>query len=599
MSIEETDAWIKRSIVKTALVIAHSRVRFPIQRGPVALNDWGGLSLHELPQVVDQIEVLMNRSQGIYSKIQMDIFVHPNATQTAVLLERWSLHYEPEDMHVPRRKVDNKSFYRKILLLFRSLQSYARLLPAYQLYKRLLFEPNNASFTLSHQFSSSSASAVLDQQPGSFVFGSILTPCGKFNVSVLYRKEIDFDFVQPQPVMMDKFIIRDYVSPGTKQGPRRPEAPPTSSQFRRQSFDTKEVSSGISQVLNRIPGPILHSQDSRITQAGSVPARFPASWQPSTDFIAPGTPPKSSANESPRRTETVPISSGTPPNRGSPRSETKPIPIQNFSQRSPSPSSFKQSVPIDIPNRHSWRESAAPGSVKSPPFAHSLPQVYSDSNGSNAPIHLISQNALSPPFSHKRPESGVFTSGAPGSYGEPKTSATIIPSSTSYTNPVFDPSPSSVERSPGLTDSPRIDSKTISPATFNDFNAAQAVVAVQRPISSDFAFSEVVTDPFGGHIDPMSEEAICAFIQQLDLAPQLFMLMGSHNGSRDFTSQLSLGPIQSSSPPKLESGSAANSLTVRMATHDVVHAEIQRLARIREELAAKYGDAEGRQAELE
>ncbi|KAF9185532.1 autophagy protein 13, partial [Haplosporangium sp. Z 767] len=139
-----------------------------------------------------------------------------------IILESWSLSLSntPPDP-VPEPPV----VYKKSIIFFRSLFAYMRLLPAYQLYRRLRKQnhPLKIGFRINRGHSPGE-SMFQDSEIGievplidgetramlsEYRFGQVETPLGAFSLKVAYRSNCEFHVDESEAVLSSRFIDMD------------------------------------------------------------------------------------------------------------------------------------------------------------------------------------------------------------------------------------------------------------------------------------------------------------------------------------------------------------------------------------------------------
>ncbi|KAF9899792.1 autophagy protein 13 [Linnemannia zychae] len=191
-----------------------------------------------------------------------------------IILESWSLNLSntPPDP-VPEPPV----VYKKSIIFFRSLFAYMRLLPAYQLYRRLKkqnhplkigFRVNRGQSPEESMFRESEIGIEVPLIEGEtrpmlkeYRFGQVETPLGAFSLKVTYRSNVEFQVDESEAVLSSRFIDMDenYFTPTIVTHSQESNAP-----IRRQQSSTplaprpssEMYSSGAFQE-NFNPGPTL------------------------------------------------------------------------------------------------------------------------------------------------------------------------------------------------------------------------------------------------------------------------------------------------------------------------------------------------------
>ena len=128
---------VVRNCVQKALELV-LRARVPLGRGTP--NHWFNLESEEVACVRDRLE---GWKQRISQPLQLDIFIDTSSSAVRaavgaqpnephlVLLERWTLRYEPAP-HAPEA-IGWPTFYKRFMVLLRSLAAFLRLMPAHRL----------------------------------------------------------------------------------------------------------------------------------------------------------------------------------------------------------------------------------------------------------------------------------------------------------------------------------------------------------------------------------------------------------------------------------------------------------------------------------
>ncbi|KAF9935602.1 autophagy protein 13, partial [Modicella reniformis] len=143
-------------------------------------------------------------------------------TRRNIILESWSLTLSNVSTDpVPEAPV----VYKKSIIFFRSLYAYMRLLPAYQLYRRLRRQnhPLKIGFRVSRGHSPEE-SMFRDSEIGievpliegetrsmlsEYRFGQVETPLGSFSLKVTYRSNCEFHVDESEALLSSKFIDMD------------------------------------------------------------------------------------------------------------------------------------------------------------------------------------------------------------------------------------------------------------------------------------------------------------------------------------------------------------------------------------------------------
>ncbi|KAJ4829787.1 hypothetical protein Tsubulata_040859 [Turnera subulata] len=180
-----------------------------------------------------------------------------NETRSEKIIERWIVQYEgrrSRDGGSGNRRSSNSlhTFYKKSILLLRSLYATVRLLPAYKIFRDINSSGQICTCTLMHRVSSF-VEPFTRKEEGEmqrFVFTPVDTSYGRLSLLVLYRSSLSDVSSEPSTPMSPQFIP-DYVgSPLAEPLKRFPSLPvshgsPASLPFSRRhswSFDRYRAS---------------------------------------------------------------------------------------------------------------------------------------------------------------------------------------------------------------------------------------------------------------------------------------------------------------------------------------------------------------------
>ncbi|KAF9934498.1 autophagy protein 13 [Mortierella alpina] len=175
-----------------------------------------------------QMLVLMDENNR---KNRVDISSHSSSSSTplgqaktrrSIILESWSLTLSNTP---PDRVPEPPVVYKKSIIFFRSLFAYMRLLPAYQLYRRLRkqnhplkigFRVNRGQSPEESMFRDSEIGIEVPLIEGEtramlseYRFGQVETPLGAFSLKVTYRSNCEFHVDESEAVLSSRFIDMD------------------------------------------------------------------------------------------------------------------------------------------------------------------------------------------------------------------------------------------------------------------------------------------------------------------------------------------------------------------------------------------------------
>ncbi|KAF9419305.1 autophagy protein 13 [Podila epigama] len=143
-------------------------------------------------------------------------------TRRNIILESWSLTLSSTP---PDPAPEPPVVYKKSIIFFRSLFAYIRLLPAYQLYRRLCKQNNSLKIGFRVSRGQTPEESML-QEPeigmevpliegetrpmvAEYRFGQVETPVGAFSLKVTYRSNCDFHVDESEAVLSSRFIDMD------------------------------------------------------------------------------------------------------------------------------------------------------------------------------------------------------------------------------------------------------------------------------------------------------------------------------------------------------------------------------------------------------
>ncbi|KAK6503172.1 autophagy protein 13 [Arthrobotrys musiformis] len=159
---------------------------------------------------------------------------NPLNSKKEVVLERWKVDLSPPaGESAPELAV----VYKKSIVLFRSLYSYARLLPSWKLQKKLA-KGNKSSLRICCRVVNGDTTPIPQPDPleialipretnvtNSFQFGAVESPAGIFTVKVDYRRQCEFRVDDSEALLSSHFLNLDehYFKPSLHQ--RAPSQP--------------------------------------------------------------------------------------------------------------------------------------------------------------------------------------------------------------------------------------------------------------------------------------------------------------------------------------------------------------------------------------
>ncbi|XP_054796281.1 autophagy-related protein 13a-like [Prosopis cineraria] len=174
------------------------------------IDKWFNLLLGNQPAALDNFNFWRGTSMD---PMIIDIVIVRNATKTVI--ERWVVEYERRRLLAPRTgdiPSDYKKAYQKSIVLFRSLYSRMRLLPAHTIFRRRSSSSHTCNFDITSEVSSftNPFSRTEEDMMEEYSFTAIEAFPGRFCISVTYRStlsNLNLEFSTPSPPK----LIKDYV----------------------------------------------------------------------------------------------------------------------------------------------------------------------------------------------------------------------------------------------------------------------------------------------------------------------------------------------------------------------------------------------------
>ncbi|KAE9605971.1 hypothetical protein Lal_00025176 [Lupinus albus] len=182
-------------------------------------DKWFNLALGDRPSALDNLNFW---HKNLMDPMIIDIIlVHEGAgSSVETVIERWVVQYECPRVTAPQTGDITgyyKKTYKKSIVLFRTLYSQMRLLPAYRIFRQLGTSSNTCNFDIIYKVSSFSdpfsraEGGTLEEH----TFLPVEAPPGRLCISVTYRTLLSAYNLQCSPALRPK-IITDYVgSPNT------------------------------------------------------------------------------------------------------------------------------------------------------------------------------------------------------------------------------------------------------------------------------------------------------------------------------------------------------------------------------------------------
>ena len=317
-SSSSTERWVRECLIKCLQIVLHSRLLSPASDSHLPVNKTFNLHTPEAGITHAEWDERMRGKEG--QVIVLDVLLSSSSSSASpVLLERWSLHHDVDDLFASAplsassssRRVDPSLMFKRMLLLCRSLYSYVRLLPAASLAKQAhtyVEHDYSPPFTLHYSLHTSShaSAAAFIAAPASYSFSPIITPRGSFNLHVLYLPDLSFFSFPPVKRAMASELMEDYMtrvhsSPAAAvelRGGRRQSMPvvPSSAAFPLRAATVSALPSSSSAAPSSLPaslsGRALVDRFSPVTNTppfthGSppTPSHYPPSLSDTPPFL--------------------------------------------------------------------------------------------------------------------------------------------------------------------------------------------------------------------------------------------------------------------------------------------------------------------------
>ncbi|XP_019431505.1 PREDICTED: autophagy-related protein 13a-like isoform X2 [Lupinus angustifolius] len=362
-------------------------------------DKWFNLALGDRPSALDNLNFW---HRNLMDPMIIDIILVHEGTGTSVetVIERWVVQYECPRVTAPQTGDITGSYkktYKKSIVLFRSLYSQMRLLPAYRIFRQLGTSSYTCNFDIIYKVSSFSDPFSLAEGGNleEYNFPPVEAPPGRLIISVTYRATLSEYNLQCSPALLPK-IITDYVGspntdplrsfPTSEKGfhptsfPLRGVAPPSSAPLERPHTWTSGFHKAAPFVQNQ---PYLGSPP--VYRGSPKPYDFPSptagnygvrvhnyqiqNWQRFTGYDEHQLSPPFSSSPSP--SPPAYLSSGIPMQTRM-RSETAPVtiplPMMSRSSRNLSPNfsdPSKNSLPPLSPRKIDSSPQESPSGVRS------------------------------------------------------------------------------------------------------------------------------------------------------------------------------------------------------------------------------------------
>ena len=453
-SSSSTERWVRECLLKCCQLVLHNRLLLPETDNQLPVNKSFNLHTPEAAITHQDWDERMRGREG--DVIVLDILLKAGSSISSsrgpVLLERWSLHHDMDELMfgasplssssssasssaaaAAARRVDPTIMFKRMLLLCRSLYSYVRLLPAAALAKQVhtyveygKSPPFTLDFSLHTASTSSPASFIAT--PTSYSFTAVATPRGTFSVSVSYVADLSAVAISTpqrvQPAIERGEVMEDYVGHKASETQReqryavRRQSMPIATAYppRAASALPAPASSTAHSLPQSLPHQLTHRKSSRSNSHTYIDSYSPGTNTPTFTHSTPPTP-----SQFPHSLTDTPTFSSLPPSPHPysshiPHSHSSPIAIVPPPAGSPtstgssslSPTGIASSPPIAIPvpaastsSPAASRLSSQRHSLQHTPPLHSLP-----ANDRLSARSLTSQTSVSQLPSRSRSSSG-------------------------------------------------------------------------------------------------------------------------------------------------------------------------------------------------
>eukprot|EP00471_Norrisiella_sphaerica_P008030 CAMPEP_0184498104 /NCGR_PEP_ID=MMETSP0113_2-20130426/38118_1 /TAXON_ID=91329 /ORGANISM="Norrisiella sphaerica, Strain BC52" /LENGTH=902 /DNA_ID=CAMNT_0026885477 /DNA_START=93 /DNA_END=2802 /DNA_ORIENTATION=+ len=214
---------VQNCVHKVAQVIVQARIPNRLGREgsnpPRRRNNQFNFQIYEDSSVREKVEAAMEKDPHALISIDISVKAHADPESSPILLERWSIKYEAHELP---KKMSREDVWKNILLLVRSVYSYAKILPAAQLCRSIDYAADEEKgYTMEYKLSTTPELTPFGSSPRNFVFAPIETPDGKrLQIWVSHRKDCNFSFARRKVRTINPQIIKDYLNPSSRLGPR-------------------------------------------------------------------------------------------------------------------------------------------------------------------------------------------------------------------------------------------------------------------------------------------------------------------------------------------------------------------------------------------
>lgn len=131
------------------------------------------------------------------------------------VIERWVMMFEGNkgrDTGRLKTASRSKTFYKKCLLMLRSLCLVVKLLPAYKLFRDLTASDKPSELSVGHHISSFTQPLTREEEARmqKYLFSPVETSCGSLSLSVLYLSSLEDLAIKPSFHILPHIVIPDY-----------------------------------------------------------------------------------------------------------------------------------------------------------------------------------------------------------------------------------------------------------------------------------------------------------------------------------------------------------------------------------------------------
>jgi hypothetical protein len=212
----------RETLTKLVQIILQSRVHFPVGMAASKKNKFFNIDTDDLELISSELQPWMQQTAP--RMLGVEIYAIRRGSQPhekhKYVLERWKLEASKGPPSDPAARIELPKAYKSLIVLIRSVYVRLRLLPAFELFRRL---QRNRTLGFSLGFHLYSSESDFLERPGqldnsvNLTFQEVCSEFGSISLSVDYLPECPRELLTAQP-SMKSVVINDFI------GERRPSA---------------------------------------------------------------------------------------------------------------------------------------------------------------------------------------------------------------------------------------------------------------------------------------------------------------------------------------------------------------------------------------